>query len=378
MFNYSEHYWILNEDLIFVQYIDMFKYNEHLELLNMPTPAQEIIEKAIGALEKETNAQVVKELLENTPGDHGADAELWIKLPDRENIKFRVQVKRTITEAVAIRLARDLADNLQNFLFVTNYAHRKIATMMKELGIQFIDTAGNMYINYPPTLIFIHGYPRVDYAYALTYEEVMFGPAGLRVIFALLCKHELCNENYRIIKIAADVALGTVANIMKELTQKGYLIKQTNKQNKLIRRKELLDKWVDAYIEKLRPKKIIGQFRGVKPDFWQQTNLTPLEALWGGETAAYLMTRYLKPEITTIYADKPFNNLILDLKLRKDKNGNVEIRERFWNFNTIEENQKIVPPLLVYADLIATGDARNVETAKMIYDDYLERHIGEN
>jgi hypothetical protein len=344
------------------------------------TPEQEILEKAIEALQRETNARVDTKFFEPAKGNNRPDAELWIELPGGENKKFLVEIKRTLTEVTATRLARDYADNLPNHIIVTNYVHRKMAKMLKDLGVQFIDTAGNIYLTQPPTIVFIHGYPRTDEIVNMNirYREEMFGPAGLRVIFGLLCKNELWNANYREIRTAADVALGTVANILRELTQKGYIIEQKNKQKKLIRRKELLDKWTNAYIEKLRPKTILGRYKFNRPDFWQQADLTRLDALWGGETAAYMMTRYLKPETTTIYADRPFNDLILDLKLRRDNNGDVEIRERFWNFDTVEENQIIVPPILIYADLIATGDARNIETAKLIYDDYLEKHIGEN
>ncbi len=358
----------------------MFKINEHVQFLNRMTTEQEILEQAIEAFQRETNARVEMEFFDKVQGNNQPDAEPWIRLPEGEKKKFHVKVKRTLTEATATHLARDHANELRNFIFVTNHVHRKYAKMMRNLGVQFIDTAGNIFLNQPPTIIFIHGYPRTDEIVDMNirYREKMFGPAGLRVIFALLCKRELWNANYREIRTAADVALGTVANIMKELTQKGYLIEQENKQKKLIRRKELLDKWTDAYIEKLRPKTIFGRYKFNKPELWQQADLTQLDALWGGETAAYMMTRYLKPEITTIYAGRPFKNLLLDLKLRRDKDGDVEIHERFWNFDTIEENQNIVPPILVYADLIVTGDARNIETAKLIYDDYLEKHIGEN
>ncbi|MBC3833208.1 hypothetical protein H8K33_16990 [Undibacterium amnicola] len=37
----------------------------------------------------------------------------------------------------------------------------------------------------------------------------------------------------------------------------------------------------------------------------------------------------------------------------------------------------MVPPLLVYADLMATGDARCIETAKMIYDEHVARLLAE-
>jgi hypothetical protein len=48
--------------------------------------------------------------------------------------------------------------------------------------------------------------------------------------------------------------------------------------------------------------------------------------------------------------------------------GNVEILDKFWNFNYPEEQRHIVPPLLIYADLIRTADDRNIETAKIIYE----------
>ncbi len=38
----------------------------------------------------------------------------------------------------------------------------------------------------------------------------------------------------------------------------------------------------------------------------------------------------------------------------------------------------LVPPLLIYADLMATGDARVIEAAEIIYDNYLTRLIVED
>jgi hypothetical protein len=34
----------------------------------------------------------------------------------------------------------------------------------------------------------------------------------------------------------------------------------------------------------------------------------------------------------------------------------------------ITQGDQIVHPILIYADLVATGDSRNLETARMIYD----------
>ncbi len=40
--------------------------------------------------------------------------------------------------------------------------------------------------------------------------------------------------------------------------------------------------------------------------------------------------------------------------------------------------EDMVNPILIYADLIATGDQRNIETAKVIYDQYLIRYFRED
>lgn len=377
MSNENEQVICLNMYLTFVQNIGMFKINEQMEIMNMQTREQEILERALEVFQRETNTQVDVEPFDFHKEKNGADATFGIQLHDGKTKKFLVQVKRTLTDAILTRFAREHGDNLEKWIIVTNYVHRKIAKTMHGLGMQFIDIAGNAHINRPPIIIFLHGYPKQEYAYEET-GGVIFGPAGLKVLFALLCKPELLNQNYREIKSATNVALGTVARTMKDLVKHGYLIEMKNKEKKLIRRKELLDKWTDAYAVKIRPKNIIGRYLGANPNFWQQADLTPFNALWGGETAAYLLTQYLKPEIATIYAQRAVNDLILHYKLRRKQEGHVEIRRRFWNFNTVEENRNVVPPLLIYADLVATGIARNIETAKMIYDNHLKKYIGED
>jgi hypothetical protein len=51
--------------------------------------------------------------------------------------------------------------------------------------------------------------------------------------------------------------------------------------------------------------------------------------------------------------------------------GDIEILKPFWRFDHEFAALGIAPPLLIYADLMATGDDRNIETAEVIYDKYL-------
>lgn len=62
--------------------------------------------------------------------------------------------------------------------------------------------------------------------------------------------------------------------------------------------------------------------------------------------------------------------------LRKDPRGNTEILRRFWAANEWEARDKqVVPPLVVYADLISKSDSRTRETAQIIYDQYLAQLV---
>jgi hypothetical protein len=78
----------------------------------------------------------------------------------------------------------------------------------------------------------------------------------------------------------------------------------------------------------------------------------------------------LRPGVATLYAEKVPARLLADQRLRTDVAGDVEIRKRFWAFEQAD-HPELVPPVLIYADLLATGDARCMEAAKRIYERYL-------
>jgi hypothetical protein len=206
-------------------------------------------------------------------------------------------------------------------------------------------------------------------------EEGLLAAGGIRIIFALLCQPKLLHATYRELGAAAGTALGTVAGIMKILIQEGYVIDPGRGGKKLVRRKELLDQWTRAYALRFRRQQLIGRFATDRQDIWKDVQLGGTGALWGGEVAAQKLTHHLKPAVTTLYAHKPAETLIMELHLRKDDRGPIELRERFWRFKVTDPAGDTVPPLLVYADLLATADARNIETAQIVYDRHLKQHL---
>ncbi|HEU4888845.1 MAG TPA: type IV toxin-antitoxin system AbiEi family antitoxin, partial [Thermoanaerobaculia bacterium] len=141
---------------------------------------------------------------------------------------------------------------------------------------------------------------------------------------------------------------------------------------RLLRRDQLVRQWTEAYARTLEPALDMARFAEPSPKWWKHADLAPYAAQWGGETAAAILHRHLVPERTIIYAEKLPTRMVSQHRLKPDPDGPIVLRQRFWHFETEQIRGDIVPPLLVYADLVTGGDARSLEAARKIRDEYLD------
>lgn len=331
----------------------------------------EILGQAIGALEIVIKAKIEVDPIEweipPEPPLRRADARLTINIAGEE-LKYMAEVKATITPAVLGIIANQLRAQELKWLLVARYIPPQFAKALREMEIPFIDTAGNAYINEPPIHIQIQGNRPEGMEWPKLAEKGILRQAGLRAVFTLLCNNELVNAPFREIANTAGTALGTIDRVFKDLKRRNFIIDAGHRGRELARKRELLDWWVNAYAEKLRPRLIIGRYETDNYEQLRNVDLVGFDAQWGGEMAAGIITNYLKAEIYTIYTGRPINDLIRELKLRNRPTGKIEIRERFWHFEDKLRKRGLAHPILIYADLLATGDPRNIETAKIIYD----------
>jgi hypothetical protein len=304
-----------------------------------------------------------------------ADYLLRIVMQGKE-IRYYAEIKANVTKADKLLAMMRKGEFDHPLLVVTKYINPQLADELKQNGTEFIDTAGNAFINQPPLYIFVKG-NKPDIV-KVPPPKRTFKPAGLRVIYAFLCNPGLENKTYREIAAETGVALGTVDWIMKELKELGFLLDMGKRGQRLIQKENLLQRWVTTYPEQLRPKLTLGRFRG-EYGWWQQKRLDPFKAQWGGEVAAAKLTEYLQPQIITIYATpQELDQLLIKNRLKRDQTGDVEILNRFWKPAEIWKYEDLVHPILIYADLLATGNERNIETAKMIYDQHIVQLIRED
>jgi hypothetical protein len=307
------------------------------------------------------------------------DAALRLTLDGRKQT-FLVETKRWLTPATLGNVVTRLRILGKDALLVTDYATPAVAERLKELDVPFVDAVGNAYLRRPPVFIWVVG-RRPAVKQKRFRAGRAFQPTGLKLVFALLCRPDLVDEGYREIADFAGVAHGTVGWVFGDLRDLGFLTETGHKRARVRRlreRRRLLTQWAEAYARTLRPQLLIDRYQAADPDWWKRLDPPKYKVLLGAEPAAAIATRYLRPGIVTLYTEKTPARLIADYRLRKAMEGTVELRRRFWPFDHEWEQPNLTPPVLIYADLLATGDARCIETAQLLYDRYLVRLFKED
>jgi hypothetical protein len=329
---------------------------------------RELLEGAIRAFEEVTaiRATVVGRDVPLSGGR--ADAELALG----EGELFLVEVKRSLTPATLGPVLAQLKRFRRPVLLVTPYVSPQLAERLKLLEAPFLDGAGNAYLRTPGKFIYVVG-RKPEQRQAGAKPVRAFRPTGSRVVFALLAVQELAGAPYRTIAEQAGVALGTVNGVIADLERLGFLVTSKSTGRRLERRPELIDAWVEAYHRELRPRLDPRRFRVTQADWWQREDLGGLDLWLGGEPAAALLTGHLRPEVATLYSGAHFSAFARRVHPTKDEHGNLEVLDRFWKFEpqALAPGRHVAPPLLVYADLLGTGDSRNGEAAEIVRERFL-------
>lgn len=266
-------------------------------------------------------------------------------------------------------------------LLVTDYVAPPVAAKLREIGQRYVDTAGNAFVQGDGLFVWVQG-QKPPKAARLRTSDRAYTNAGLRLVFALLCDPELATRPYRTIAEAADVALGAVPAILADLARQGRLA-VAGRNRRCTASKPWLDDWAAAYARTLRPKTLLGRYATKDLAGWQNWNLADVGGKWGGEAAANLLTGHLTPGVVTVYAKNQLGRFIAEHRLETvdddDPTANVELRAPFWGatLEVPEFSANIAPPVLVYADLLATGDARCREAADQVYEHFLARRFAE-
>jgi hypothetical protein len=312
-----------------------------------------------------------------TSRSFGFDAKDEIELEFNLNGKkirktFDLEIQKSASSSAINQIVLNRYESNRKQLLVARYVSPATAEKLRELDISFMDTKGNVFFKEDEFYIFISSQAKVSEV-KVPKPNLIFQQSGLKLLFVLLSIPDSENYSYRNLAEISDISLGSVNEIISNLIQSFYLVKIKEKRM-LVRKDELLKRWVQGYSETLRPKITNGRFKYSEVLFEENT-IKDLKGCWGGEYAASLMTNYLTPAKFDLFVDynAPRALFVLNSNFPSKKlDGEVEILRKFWTFN---ETEITAPPILVYADLVASADSRNLEVAKMIYDEHIARLV---
>lgn len=298
---------------------------------------------------------------------HGIDAYVAIERGKRI-YRYAAQVRQVVRKETINKPL--LPGGKTPRLLVTPYLTLELAERCRQEGVEFMDAAGNAYLNQDGLFVLITGRRPEKRVTPVTFRA--FNATGLRVIFLLLCQPDLVKAPYRTLARTAGVAVGVVGRVFADLRGRGFIVGGDEPtERRLANLPDLLEAWVTNYPLRLRPKLRARRFKAEAHDWRKQFVLDEENAFWGGEVGAERLTKYLVPENFTIYTKQDLKKIVVENQLRADPRGEIEILEVFWDPTVAGHVPGVAPPLLVYADLLATLDPRNHEVAKTVYDKYL-------
>lgn len=329
----------------------------------------DFIYEAISKLEK----------LINIPIEIDSSRENYTAILTINDVQFVVETKsaiRTSNQGFVIPQLEEMKQNNRRpLIVVAEYISNSAADELKARKINYLDVSGNTYINSNEIVIYIQGQKkRIK---DKKNQSRAFQEAGIKILFYLLNKQENLQDSYRIIAEKSNVSIGSVSNVMNELEDLNYLLK-TKEKRVLKNKKNLLEQWVINLKGTLRPRILRKKMSFLYPEDarnWQKINTDTKQGsiLWGGEPGGAIITGNLKPETFTIFTDVELSEVAKKLRLVPSEHGEIEILQKFWNTNNLEDNN-VAPALIVYADLINSGFGRNIEIANQILENEL-RHI---
>ncbi len=346
-----------------------------------PLPTINLLEEALKKLRENTGLEAWEVPPPYTPKPTlphwRPDARIVVAREQRE-VVYWVVVKKTVDRHAALVAFNELAthagqDRLTmegGGLLITNQLSEELADHCREMRLQFLDAAGNAYLNQDGLFVLIQG-KRLQGG---TREKPAraFDRTGLRAVFALLVAPDLLNATYREIARAAGVALGTVGRVLTDLRTQGMIVEQNDGTRRWVDRGRAMKAWTLNYPLRLRPKLNPRRYRAADDTWWQQADPVAFGGCWGGEVAAAKQHGNLAPTTATIYLPGDRNPFLAAHRLRADDHGPIEILDAFWALPERPNQAKgLAPDLLIYADLADMGDPRTHQEAERIYDDLL-------
>lgn len=298
-----------------------------------------------------------------------SDGQLELSVPHASlHETFELEITRThLSYALAAGLIARMRSVARNHMLFAPYVPPKLGMELAQAGLSYVDAVGNCHILVGPDghlLAHVEGRKPQRTTNARTAGRA----PSHQLAFALLARPTLLDANVRDIALAAGIGKTAVAENLKRLTEQGF-IARSRAGASLVRKRDLLDRWLGAYADVLRPHAFLGTYR---------TQVTEPEALeqhihhvWGnrrwvlgGGAAAWRMTHHYRGPDTVVHVDPSFDaDALRVLRAIPSRDGTLTLLRAAGTVAFEGEAAHLAHPLLVYAEMAISVDPRMREAA---------------
>ena len=247
----------------------------------------------------------------------------------------------------------------------------------RQRSIAFVDCVGNLSIKNKQLNYYVKGKksPRLR---SKRVRGRAFNSAGLKLIFAIFNQPEFLQASYRDISNKVNIALGSVGPVMDDLYESGYIL--DDGERSLVNKKRLFERWVDGYLEKLRPKQIMACYTSDDENWWQRADPVEFQGQWGGEVIIARPTPFMTPESITLYfsSDVKQKKFAEHYGLRRDDEGEICVYRNFWSpaYEGVN-NVDGLSPMIIYADIVDSINPGSWDVAKTFYGEAIAHLLQE-
>ncbi|MBW4422058.1 MAG: hypothetical protein KME13_23060 [Myxacorys californica WJT36-NPBG1] len=344
-------------------------------------PKHPLLQKTVKQLEALPNFQARVEAMPYMTPWVLAYGQLIVENSDRR-VEYICEIRSDVTSETVeltieylIQLQHRLNDGQRSLLITQNLSDPVIEQLLEQ-NIEFVDTAGDLYLNSPGIYALVRRQRHLE----VGSKSSEITSTSLQIIYSLLQDlKNLGSSNFEsTLAEFQGIPSSTVKNELEKLARLGYLQHRRNRYY-IVDYIKLLERWEMGYVESLRPKLLINTFTPIGQRTFSEVadditqHAKEYGYLIGGELGAAIATDYLRSTTTTLHVPEEYRSIFVKLKLKPSPKGEISFVRQFGMSNAWNNNRFsiLADPLLVHAELQMIHDDRVRETANRLFDEYI-------
>jgi hypothetical protein len=342
------------------------------------TPTTDIIDHSIYRLQQLFGDQLAVLFKEDKRLSGATEIDGTFNL-DGDKVPFMVREELTLGQLKQLH-KRELGA-FGKVVLLLGYSDEAQREYCRDQKINFLDQAGNCFINLPSLRVAVDGIPNLQPSRTASRA---FQKSGLKLLYAFERAPGLLRHPFKNIGESVGIAKGTVGEAMTDLRRGGFLEGQ-GEERVLVNGRKLVEKWAYSYLELLRPTLHRGfyNYRGdnIVKDICGNDEKNEIH--YSGTYAADQRANYLRGFDAIIYSDLRLSELREKLQLvpigKKPVGETIEVLHAIEPVNVIPMGyHHLVGDLILYADLINSNDTRVLDAAEKLLNNEIRSKFLQN